>query len=368
MKKLTNSEKRFNGGSFRYLSLIMAIIFIAGCFSLFPKLEANADTLPIGEGENIVFGQTYSMPKAWADYYYTLTVPSSGTINFKNAGADTIWGVEINDANGKNVAYADYIGAGSVHTYYMRKGQYAVRVWTMNHESDKFAFYFTTANETFGESETSNNDSENTASPIKALNGDIWTGVISKNDGNDWYSFSLNQKSILDIILKEKTEIMGENLDFDLYNENGDKVAESGYYLDSKYTYAIDKGNYKIRIHAGNNSGIYNFSLKATPIDTAAKLTIKSAPVVKAKKKGKLNVSWKKFAKADGYQIQVSRKKNFSGAKTISTTAESIKKTVTVKKAWRKKVVYVRVRTYKLSPTGEKIWTSWSKARKIKTK
>ena len=36
----------------------------------------------------------------------------------------------------------------------MRKGQYAVRVWTMNHESDKFAFYFTTANETFGESKS----------------------------------------------------------------------------------------------------------------------------------------------------------------------------------------------------------------------
>ncbi len=349
--------------------MMVALLFVSG-LSLMPARDVKADTLPVGEGDSIVFGETVNMPTSWKDYYYTLTVPSSGTVKFTNVGEDTIWELEINDCYGKNVGSNSYIGATDSKTFYLRKGQYAVRVKTMNHVTDKFAFYFSTANESFEESDEANNDTEETAYELKALNNAQLTGVFSPNDTNDWYSFTLDKKSMIDLVLKDKTASMGEHLQFKLLDVNGDEIAQSDYYLKDKYSYALDKGSYKLRIYDDNREcvGIYNFSLKVNPIDTATGSTIKTAPSVKVKSKSKLNISWKKYLRANGYQVQVSTNKKFKNAKVINVGPEFTKATYSVKKSQRGKKIYVKVRVFVNDPKEEKLYSSWSKVKTVTTK
>lgn len=67
-------------------------------------------------------------------------------------------------------------------------------------------------------------------------------------------------------------------------------------------------------------------------------------------------MNWKKVAKASGYQIQISKKKNFAGAKTIK-----VKKTKkNLNKLKRETVYYVRIRAYAVNGSGGKIvYSKW---------
>lgn len=59
----------------------------------------------------------------------------------------------------------------------------------------------------------------------------------------------------------------------------------------------------------------------------------------------KLTLSWKKLSGAAGYQLQISTKKNFKGAKKISVS--KVKKSYTKKRLKAKKKYYIRIRAYK---------------------
>ena len=73
--------------------------------------------------------------------------------------------------------------------------------------------------------------------------------------------------------------------------------------------------------------------------------TVASVKSFQAAAKSKaLSLSWKKAAKADGYQIQVSTKKSFSGAKTIDVKKSKVK--CTISKLKSKTKYYVRIRAY----------------------
>ncbi len=86
---------------------------------------------------------------------------------------------------------------------------------------------------------------------------------------------------------------------------------------------------------------------------------------VKASKK-KIKVIWKKVSGVSGYQIQYSLKKNMKKSK--KKTVKGAKKTkVTIKKLKSKKKYYVRIRTYKVAG-GKKIYSKWSKIKKVKVK
>ena len=78
----------------------------------------------------------------------------------------------------------------------------------------------------------------------------------------------------------------------------------------------------------------------------------------------KMTVKWGKNAKATGYQIQYSLKKNFSGAKTVN-----VAKAATVSKdiggLQKGKTYYVRIKTYK--KVGKVKYESvWSTAKTVK--
>ena len=107
--------------------------------------------------------------------------------------------------------------------------------------------------------------------------------------------------------------------------------------------------------------------VKATATPTAAPAKVKVPTVkkvsslkVSAKKKA-LAVSWKKLSNISGYQIQVSTKSSFKGAKTITVSKSKTKYTASKLKA--KKKYYVRIRGYKTykaaNGKNKKAYGSW---------
>ncbi len=89
---------------------------------------------------------------------------------------------------------------------------------------------------------------------------------------------------------------------------------------------------------------------------------------IKAKKKS-LKIFWKKVKGISGYKIQISTNKNFKKAKTIKAKKKA--QTKLVKGLKKKKLYYVRIRTYKVKKSKNKVityYSDWSKCRRKKTK
>lgn len=146
-------------------------------------------------------------------------------------------------------------------------------------------------------------------------------------------------------------------------DSNGKVISKSNYTI----AYQIGRknvGKYAVKItFKGNYSGskILYFTIKP-------KATTLSS--VKAKSKG-FTVKWKKQAtQTTGYQIQYSTSSKFTGAKTV-TVSSSKTTSKKISKLKAKKKYYVRIRTYKTVKVNGKstnIYSSWSKAKTVKTK
>lgn len=140
-------------------------------------------------------------------------------------------------------------------------------------------------------------------------------------------------------------------------------------------------GKQKVENHnqlAVNRPVIITIRNTATDIKIYSKFK-KLKPVIKllkAKKKNKkqyLKIQIRKTGKKqgqieNGYQIQYATNSKFKKAKYV-TVAKKKKKSVTVKtwKVKKKKTYYVRVRAYMKTKTGKKIYTKYSKTKKIET-
>lgn len=91
---------------------------------------------------------------------------------------------------------------------------------------------------------------------------------------------------------------------------------------------------------------------------------------ISASKKG-FTVKWKKQkSQTTGYELQYSTSSKFKGAKTLKNIkAKATSKKVTKLKARKK--YYVRIRTYKtvkVNGKSTKVYSGWSKAKKVVTK
>lgn len=103
-------------------------------------------------------------------------------------------------------------------------------------------------------------------------------------------------------------------------------------------------------------------------VNAATKNTVKTS-VSKVESKAKsIKVTWKEKSSVKGYQVQYSTSSKFKKSATKTKTIKNKKtKSVTIKnlKGCNKKY-YVRVRTYKVV-NGKKVYSSWSKAKNVKT-
>lgn len=100
-----------------------------------------------------------------------------------------------------------------------------------------------------------------------------------------------------------------------------------------------------------------------TPAQTrpsASSMTVKGGLKLTAGKK-KLTLTWKKLVKASGYEIQISQKKNFKGAKKHNI--KNSKKSLTIKNLKSGKIYYVRIRAF-TKTGGKKVYGKWAAAKK----
>ncbi|MBE6719759.1 MAG: hypothetical protein E7571_03755 [Ruminococcaceae bacterium] len=120
-------------------------------------------------------------------------------------------------------------------------------------------------------------------------------------------------------------------------------------------------GTYKVTLtFKGNYTGKLSKSFKIVPKGTSlSKLT--------AGKKSFAAVWKKQTAQTTGYQIRYSTDKNFKKAVKTVTVGKSKTVKTTVKKLKKKAKYYVQIRTYK-TVGKTKYYSSWSKAKPIKTK
>ena len=108
--------------------------------------------------------------------------------------------------------------------------------------------------------------------------------------------------------------------------------------------------------------GRFNDNSSVSFVINPARVSLSS---LKAGKKT-LTVKWKKCNGIDGYEIQYSLKKSFSGSKKLTVSKASAAK-ATIKGLKAKKTYYVRIRSYK-KVGGKKYYSEWSKVLKKKTK
>lgn len=139
----------------------------------------------------------------------------------------------------------------------------------------------------------------------------------------------------------------------------------------------VDPSNYTLAY--SNNKNVGQATVTATGIGnytgtlTAAfNIVPKGTNLSKvtAKKKSFL-AKWKKqSAQTSGYELQYATNAKFKGAK-IKTVKKNKTTSVAVKKLKAKKKYYVRVRTYKtvkINGKSTKLYSNWSKAKKVKVK
>lgn len=145
------------------------------------------------------------------------------------------------------------------------------------------------------------------------------------------------------------------------------KLSYKGIALKEGKDYTVSKATAK-NVGTGTVEivGKGNFSEKRT---VTYQIVPKSPSITKTKalRGKKIYVRWKtKKNQVSGYQVAYSVHKSFKSGRTLKVAKKSaVKKTFKVKKA--KKKYYVRVRSYK-TVKGKKIYSSWSKAKVLKTK
>lgn len=124
----------------------------------------------------------------------------------------------------------------------------------------------------------------------------------------------------------------------------------------------IAKGAGKTKIRAKAESGV----------EKTCTVTVRSnAPKAKSTKLKKVTALKKKTAKVqfnavkgmEGYQIQYAKKRNFKGAKTVTTRSTSVR----IKKLQAKKKYFFRVRTY-VKYNNKNIYSGWSNVKSVTIK
>lgn len=164
------------------------------------------------------------------------------------------------------------------------------------------------------------------------------------------------------------------SLSKETFNYNG-KVQVPKVSVKTNAGKALAEGtDYTITVNSGKKVGNYSIVVTGKGGYTGSKtLTYqvipKNATSLKAKADGtKIKVTWKKQTKeTSGYEVQYADNKKFKKATTQKIKKNKTTSVLLKKKIKKGKTYFVRIRSFK-TVSGKKIYSTWSKAKKVKIK
>ncbi|MGN1421508.1 MAG: fibronectin type III domain-containing protein [Eubacterium sp.] len=374
----------------------------------FSAYAGSYDTVGTARQYNIGTSITGYFSNNDAVDYVKFTLNESGIVSFTFSGSDSYNVRILGSDNSSNIHYEsidynDNLGYAYREDYCrLTAGVYYLKV-TAGYINNNYTISssFTSANESFYESRTQDNNTIPKATGIELNTG--YTGQIGYGDDTDFYSFTVTEGTYIVYIKSD------EDVKCSFWNTNGEiighycniDVNESIGYAEHSESISLSAGTYCFKVSGKWNYGAnYSFSISAPhqhaygyaytvaptytaqgydvytcscgnsyytnykPVKKLSKVTLSS---VKATGKKKIKVSWKKKSGASGYQIYWAKDKSFK--KVVAKTIVKGGKTTsyTGKNFTKGKKYYVKVRAYK-TVNGKKVYGSWSTVKSVKCK
>lgn len=388
------------------LSAIMLTTVAAGID--FSAYAGSYDTIGTARQYNIGASITGYFSRNDTVDYVKFTLNESGIVNFIFSGSKS-YSISILDIDNsssmdyESIRYNTNLGyAYKNDNYRLTAGVYYLKI-TGDYINENYTINssFASANESFYESRTQDNNTIPKANPI-ALDT-MYTGQIGYGDKVDFYTFTVTDGSYIIYVKAD------EDINCSFWKTTGEElghycdinVNKSTGYAEHSESISLNAGTYCIKISSSWTYGAnYIFSISAphqhtysyaytiaptyssqgydvygcscgdsywtnyTPIKKLSKVTLSS---VKTAGKKKIKVIWKKKSNASGYQIYWAKDKNFKKivAKTIVKSGKTT--SYTGKNFTKGRNYYVKIRAYK-NVNGKKIYGSWSTVKSVKCK
>jgi hypothetical protein len=281
--------------------------------------------------------------------YYKITVPYKGKLliyaeNY-TSGHDR-FGYSIYDSNDNYITEIDnhsYHGGKGCYvtdsSQYLSAGVYYISAWARS-------WSFSGSSEGFGD--------YNVCFSYKA---DIVKPSTLKVSSRKTTSLGLTWSKVGDITgyqLQRKSGNTWKTITNTTSNSNTVSSLKSG----TKY-------DFRVRSYINVDGTKYYSSWKT--LSTPTKPSTPSIKAPSTNKKHQIIVKWNKVSAGTGYQVQYSKKKNFSSVIATKTVSGISKTSYTGKNFTKNKTYYVRVRAYK-TVDGTKYYGSWSKVKSVKCK
>ncbi len=326
--------------------------------------------------------------------YYKIVLPTSGCLTVNRQG-DYAY-MNLYSQNRSMLDSSIYSG----DTIHLLAGTYYLRVYYNGASKYSVKYSFVESLETFGESQTSMNNTYSSASQFSL--GSTVTGQLAVNDNLDIFRFDFPRSGNL------ICNISGIYLNCTLVNAFTGENILSGNTNWSQYRTIkqyLTAGSYYLRMETLNSSkGKFTFStgFEAVTPTSSEGTSVKSADTAKravsgssvkytvqliyqnnyvthvnytiyntrqfkptAKKGRKIKVAWSRVSNASYYEVQYGTRKKLSGGNTKTIKVRGTSKTLKKLKAGKK--YYMRVRPV-MQANGKTYYGNWTGRMSVKVK
>lgn len=258
----------------KVLSIILASIIILSTFAI--VANAAGDTISTATSINVNKSYSGSITSSSTIDYYKFTISESGRINLKMSANIQYAYFYIYDASSKQVWSNSMFWNGTTELLVLNEkidltsGTYyfCIKGGSGLTGSYSFSLNYTSAKESFSETQGGNNNKTSTADSINL--GSTYYGQIAANDEKDFYKFTLSSSDSITLTVSASIEFAH----YYIYDSSANTVWGIGKswngsteLLSLKHTLTLSAGTYYFAVLKSSgitNSGNYNFKITGT--------------------------------------------------------------------------------------------------------
>ena len=220
------------------------------------------------------FKKQYSGTMGTSDkeYWYKITIPSSGRLTIKAESEIQSFYCFLYTADRRSYIYLDTGGWQNSkrwrnHNWNVNivSGTYYLCIQNgMGPGSFRFKASFTSAKESFKETQSRNDDAMSRANTITL--GKKYKGQLAASEEYDFYRFTVKKTTTIKLSAKANMKWIG----YDLYNSNGVRISENYENWNERTKVSsfsksirLNKGTYYLAVSKINYNGNYSFKIAA---------------------------------------------------------------------------------------------------------